>query len=63
MTSDLTEDNLRAIATPASTVALSVAPLVSFTPVNLDNIPNNSMYFDGIDFQCLYDFQKPFFDL
>ena len=29
MTGNLTKDNLRAIATPASTVALSVAPLVS----------------------------------
>ena len=50
MTGDLTKDNLRAIATPTSTIALSVAPLVSSAPVDLDNIPDNGTYFDGINF-------------
>ena len=63
MTGNLIEDNLRAIATSASTVALSVAPLVSFTPVESDKIPDNGTYYVGICFEHLPKYTKPSLDL
>ena len=63
MTGDLTEDNLRAIATPASTVALSVAPLVSSTPVESDEIPDDGTYYGGICFERLPKYTTPSSDL
>ena len=50
MTSDLTEANLCAIATPTSTIALSVAPLVSSAFPESDDIPDDGTYYSGIDF-------------
>ena len=63
MTGDLTEDNLRAIATPASTVALSVAPSVSSAPVESNKIPDDSTYYISIYFKCLPEYIKPSLDL
>jgi hypothetical protein len=50
MLGDLTEANLRAIATPTSTIALSVAPSVSSAFPEVDNIPDGGTYYDGINF-------------
>ena len=63
MTGDLTEDNLRVIATPASTVALSVAPLVSSALVESDKIPDDGTYYGGICFERLPEYTKPSSDL
>jgi hypothetical protein len=47
---DFTEANLRAIATPTSTIALSVAPSVSSAFPEADNIPDDGTYYGGINF-------------
>ena len=63
MAGDLTEDNLRAIITPASIIAFSVAPSVSSAPVESDEIPDNSTYYSGICFKRLPEYTKPSSDL
>ena len=50
ITDNFTKNNLCAIITSTSIIILNIAPLVSSALVDLDNIPNNSMYFDGIIF-------------
>ena len=59
MMSDLTEANLHAIATPTSTIALSVAPSVSSALPEADNIPDDSTYYGGINFLRLPGYIKP----
>ena len=59
MPHDLTEANLNAIATPTPTITLSeaVAPDASPSPSDDDNFETN---YDGIDWQRLGRYQKPF---
>jgi hypothetical protein len=63
MTGDFTENNLYAIAMPASIIALSVIPLVFFTLVESDEILDNNIYYGGICFKCLPKYTKPSLDL